>query len=181
MDKKQARKAALAVRDTLAKSQISEFSDKITESFLSEFGAFDSFLLYSSFRSEVQTHRLIEHLYGMNKAVYLPVVCGEELRIGSYTGCDSLSCGAFGIQEPVECADLKHIDIAVVPGVAFDKELHRIGYGKGYYDRLLGAVRFGAVVGLAFECQLFDTFDCEPHDMPMDVLVTEKYIYRRNS
>lgn len=117
----------------------------------------------------------------MNKAVYLPVVCGDELQVGSYKGEDSLSCGTFGIQEPVECADFKHIDIAVVPGVAFDKQLHRVGYGKGYYDRLLGAVRFGVVVGLAFECQVFDAFDYEPHDMPVDVLVTEKYIYRRNS
>jgi len=156
-------------------------SDVIAEKFLNEFGNLDSYLLYSSFKSEVETPKLIDTLYGMKKTVYLPIVCGEELKIGSFDGANSLSCGAFGIQEPVVCADYKHIDIVVVPGVAFDKNLHRIGYGKGYYDRLLGAAHFGVVVGFAFECQLFDAFDYEPHDMPVDVLVTEKYIYRRNS
>ncbi|ADD68686.1 5-formyltetrahydrofolate cyclo-ligase [Denitrovibrio acetiphilus DSM 12809] len=156
-------------------------SDAVAERFLKEFGDFDSYLLYSSFKSEVETHSLIKYLYGMKKTVYLPVVSGDELKLGSYKGEASLSSGAFGIQEPVECTDFKHIDIAVVPGVAFDRALHRIGYGKGYYDRLLGAVRFGIIAGFAFECQLFDSFDHEPHDIPVDVLVTENDIYRRNS
>ena len=129
----------------------------------------------------MQTHRLIDNLYRMNKTVYLPKVNGDRLELGLYKGESSLSGGAFGIQEPVECADYEHIDIAVIPGVGFDRRLYRIGYGKGYYDRLLGAVRPGLTVGFAFECQLFDAFDFEPHDIPADVLVTEKHIYRRNS
>lgn len=127
------------------------------------------------------THQLIDTLYGMKKIVYLPIVNGDRLDIGEFKGWDSLSDGAFGIQEPVERADFRHIDIAVIPGVGFDRRLYRVGYGKGYYDRLLGAVRPGKSVGFAFECQLFDAFDFEPHDVPVDVLVTEKNIYRRTS
>lgn len=153
----------------------------ITERFLAEYSGSESYLLYHSTMNEVHTHQLIEILYGMKKIVFLPIVNGDSLDIGVFKGWDCLSSGAFGILEPVECADIKHIDIAVVPGVAFDKRLHRIGYGKGYYDRLLRAARFGLSVGFAFECQLFDEFDYEPHDIPMDVLVTENYIYRRNS
>lgn len=138
-------------------------------------------MLYHSFMSEVHTHQLIDKLFLMKKTVCLPRVSGDNLKVGVYRGPDSLSPGAFGIQEPVECADFKHIDIAVVPGAAFDRSFHRIGYGKGYYDRLLGAVHFGVTVGFAFECQIIHRFDHEPHDIPVDVLVTEKDIYRRNS
>lgn len=129
----------------------------------------------------MQTHGLVDFLYGMKKIVYLPKVNGDRLLTGLYKGEDSLSYGAFGILEPVECADFDYIDIAVVPGVAFDKRLNRTGYGKGYYDRLLGAAHYGLSVGFAFEFQVFETLDTEPHDMPVDVLVTENNIYRRNS
>ncbi len=179
------RRDALAARDRIASAQINKMSDAITARFLEAYGGFDSYLLYYSFKSEVHTHKLIELLYGMKKVVYLPlVVGGDELKLGHYEGgADSLSDGAFGIQEPVECIELKHIDIAVIPGVAFSKELHRVGYGKGYYDRLLGGAAYcGVRVGFAFECQLFETIDYEPpHDIPVDVLVTENKIYRRNS
>jgi 5-formyltetrahydrofolate cyclo-ligase len=69
----------------------------------------------------------------------------------------------------------------VVPGTAFDKKLNRVGYGKGFYDRFLNSVNAGLTVGFAFECQLFETIDCEPHDVPADILITENNIYRRNS
>lgn len=181
MEKKQARKAALEKRDRLTGAEIEKMSAEVAERFLAEFSGFDSYLLYYSFRSEVSTVKLIEILYEMKKTVYLPVVSGEVLKTGIYRGKDSLSCGAFGIQEPVERAETEHIDIAVVPGAAFDRRLNRTGYGKGYYDRLLGSAHFGARVGFAFECQIVESFDYEPHDVAMDVLVTEKYIYRRNS
>jgi 5-formyltetrahydrofolate cyclo-ligase len=180
MEKAEIRKAALERRGRLTSSELSEMSELICDRFLREFDA-DSYLLYRSFKSEVCTHQLIKSLYGMKKTVYLPKVCGETLSIGQYKGDDSLSCGAFGIWEPVECAMAEYIDVAVVPGAAFDRGLNRIGYGRGYYDRLLGAVRCGVVVGFAFECQIVDSFDYEPHDVPADALVTEKYIYRRNS
>ena len=117
----------------------------------------------------------------MNKTVYLPVVSGAELRLGSYRGEGSLSCGAFGIKEPAGCTHAEYIDVVVVPGVAFDRGLNRIGHGKGYYDRFLGTAHFGVAVGFAFECQIVDRFFNEPHDIPVDVLVTENHIYRRNS
>ena len=181
MEKSQARRDALRVRDELSDFQINEKSEAISERFLKEFTGNDSYLLYYSFKSEVQTHALIDVLYGMKKTIYLPSVDGDKLKLGLYEGANSLSDGAFGIQEPVECITANYIDIAVVPGVAFDKGLHRVGYGKGYYDRLFGAARCGLKVGFAFECQLFEAIDYESHDIPVDVLVTENKIYRRNS
>lgn len=181
MEKKEARRAALEKRAGLTGTERAEKSEAIAERFLREFSAADSYLLYHSFMSEVHTHSLINVLYGMKKTVFLPIVKGECLVTGVYKGENSLLNGAFGIQEPVERAEADHIDIAVIPGAAFDRRLHRAGYGKGYYDRLLGAAHFGLLVGFAFECQIVDEFDFEPHDVPVDVLVTEKDIYRRNS
>jgi len=156
-------------------------SEIIHQKFLDEFSDCESFLLYHSFGSEVQTHQLLDRLYNMKKTVYLPKVDKENLVLGKYLGKGSLASGAFGILEPVECAEVGHIDTAVVPGVAFDRRLFRVGYGRGYYDRLLESGRFGVVAGFAFECQVIDTIFCEPHDIPADVLITEKNIYRRNS
>jgi len=175
------RKDALVARDQIASAQISKLSEAIVDRFLEAYGDFDSYLLYYSFKSEVHTHKLIEVLYGLKKTVYLPVVIGDKLKLGYYEGAGSLSDGAFGIQEPVECTEVKHIDIAVIPGVAFSKGFHRVGYGKGYYDRLLGSACYGKKVGFAFECQLYETIDYDSHDIPVDVLVTENKIYRRNS
>jgi len=181
MEKAKARSEALARRKNLDPAYAKRASVSITERFLAMFQAFDSFLLYVSFKGEVDTVELINALYGMKKAVYLPCVRGDGIELGLYKGENSLICGAYGICEPAECTDYESIDVAAVPGVAFDRRLMRVGWGKGYYDRLLAAGRIRKAVGLAFECQLFDSIKAEPHDIPCDMLVTETDIYRRNS
>jgi 5-formyltetrahydrofolate cyclo-ligase len=181
MEKAKARSEALARREKLDPGFVKQASDVIAEKFLREFSGFNSFLLYVAFRNEVETAKLISVLHGMKKAVYLPRVQGGEVELGLYNGENSLICGTYGILEPAECADYESIDVAVVPGVAFDRQLARVGWGKGYYDRLLAAGRIRKVVGMAFGCQVFDLINTEPHDVPCDVLVTENDIYRRNS
>lgn len=181
MEKAKARSEAIFRRQQLDPEYAEAASLKIAERFLEEFSEFESFLLYADFKNEVGTAKIINALNGMNKAVYLPRIRGGGIELGLYKGENSLICGAYGISEPAECADYDLIDVAAVPGVAFDRRLNRVGWGKGYYDRLLGAGTIRLAVGLAFECQIFDAIDAEPHDIPCDVLVTEKNIYRRNS
>ncbi|WP_303850921.1 5-formyltetrahydrofolate cyclo-ligase [Seleniivibrio woodruffii] len=181
MEKAKARCEALERRNNLDAAYAGAASLKITERFLAEFSEFDSFLLYAGFKGEVDTTALISILYGMKKAVYLPRVRGGGIELGLYKGENSLICGAYGICEPAGCTDYESIDVAAVPGVAFDRRLVRVGWGKGYYDRLLAAGKIRIAAGLAFECQLFDSIEAEPHDIPCDVLVTETDIYRRNS
>ena len=86
----------------------------------------------------------------------------------------------FGIREPTEGArpvDLIELDLIVVPGLVFDERGGRIGYGKGYYDRLLAKARAASdrvrCVGFGFEAQLIDAVPCEPFDQRLDGLVTE--------
>lgn len=181
MEKTLARSKGLKARDSMDTSAARDASGVIVGKFLEEFLRFNSFLCYFSIRSEVYTALLIEELYRINRTVYLPIVKGDEIFTGLYKGNESLIRGAFGVREPAECANTEFIDVAVVPGTAFDRRLNRVGYGRGYYDRLLKKSRTGIIVGFAFECQVVDNICAEPHDVSVDLLITEKYIYRRNS
>lgn len=181
MEKTQARKKALSARNSLDKTYAANASDVIIDRFLEEFAGYGSFLCYHNVRSEVSTERLIKILYGMKKAVYLPRVVGDDIETVLYDGDESLVLGEFGVLEPAGCACFDHIDVVVVPATAFDERCVRVGYGKGYYDRLLKKGRTGLKVGFAYECQKTDNIAFEPHDIPCDLFITEKYIYRRNS
>lgn len=181
MDKAQARSNCLKARDALDIKTAEEASLKIVSRFLEEFSEFNSFLCYSRIKSEVDTAELIKVLCSLKRAVYLPKVFGGEMEIGLYQGENSLITGAYGVREPAVCAFPDSIDVAVVPGTAFDKSCARVGYGRGYYDRFLKKSRIGVVVGFAFECQVVESLIAESHDVPCNLLITENNIYRRNS
>ena len=75
---------------------------------------------------------------------------------------------------------MQELDLLVIPGLAFDRQGGRIGYGKGYFDRLLPAARADALLAaVAFECQLFDAVPMQPYDVRVDAVITETDIYRR--
>ncbi|MEG0506008.1 MAG: 5-formyltetrahydrofolate cyclo-ligase [Longicatena sp.] len=86
----------------------------------------------------------------------------------------------YGILEPVDGFEVDPSEIAVllIPLVAFDEELHRLGHGKGYYDRYLKNYK-GIRIGLAYECQKVASIPCEEHDESLDMIVTEMKIYHR--
>jgi 5-formyltetrahydrofolate cyclo-ligase len=90
--------------------------------------------------------------------------------------------GVFGLREPSADApriELERIDLVIVPGVAFDERGYRLGYGGGYYDRLLPRLRPDCVrIGLAFEEQVFEAVPCDDHDQPVQVLVTPERVLR---
>ena len=97
-------------------------------------------MLYYSLPDEVDTHTLVDSLLMSGKHILLPRVTGEgTMELRRYTGPSDLAQGAYNIMEPTgEVFDnYTDIDIAVIPGVAFDKDGNRMGRGKGYYDRLL--------------------------------------------
>lgn len=132
-------------------------------------------LLYYSLPDEVQTHTFIEH-WKNKKQIILPVVINDtELELRRYTGQKDLSKGAFGIEEPIgeTFEEFESIDLAIIPGVAFDKQGNRLGRGKGYYDRLLPKIH-APKIGICFGFQLTDKIPTDPHDYPMDEIITEK-------
>ena len=132
-------------------------------------------LLYWSMEDEVQTHDFVEKWY-KSKTILLPCVDGDDLRLRQYTGADCMREGEqFGIGEPTgeEYTDLESVDAIIVPGVAFDKEGHRMGRGRGFYDRLLKSTPNAYKIGVCFDFQMVESVPVEPHDVMMDKVVGE--------
>ncbi|WP_297890539.1 5-formyltetrahydrofolate cyclo-ligase, partial [Sulfurihydrogenibium sp.] len=93
---------------------------------------------------------------------------------------DSLVIGYAGIREPVgHEVQPEKVDLIVVPAVVYDKEGHRIGYGKGYYDRFLPKLRYDCLkVGFAYDFQVVEKIPHQPHDFKVDVVITPTKILK---
>lgn len=130
-------------------------------------------LLYHSLPDEVDTHGFIRR-WSDRKRILLPVVIGNELELRVYTDEEHLTKGAFHIDEPTGTpfTDYGQIDLAVIPGVAFDRQGNRLGRGKGYYDRLLPRIPTAYKIGLCFHFQLLDEIPAEAHDVRMDEIIS---------
>ncbi|MDR3187710.1 MAG: 5-formyltetrahydrofolate cyclo-ligase [Prevotellaceae bacterium] len=126
-------------------------------------------LLYASLPDEVQTqHFMRRHI--MHLRLLLPIVHGSTLLVGDATALKQSE--QLGILEPVQAlAEIPPIDVAIIPGVAFDRQNNRLGRGKGYYDRLLSAVSTYKI-GVCFSCQLLGSVPHNDKDVKMDVVVS---------
>lgn len=126
-------------------------------------------LLYYPLPDEVDVRMLIKDAFESGKRVLLPVVKGDELELHLYEGEASLKEGAFGIMEPTgPLFAPKHydeIELAFIPGMAFDSAGHRLGRGKGYYDRLLPNLKAAKLMGICFPFQFLDEVPAEAHDI----------------
>jgi 5-formyltetrahydrofolate cyclo-ligase len=131
---------------------------------------------YHALPGEVQTVAFLEKWYGQ-KQILLPAVEGEGLKFYPYQGENSLKTGSFGIMEPQadKEASIDDIDLAIVPGVAFDRRLNRLGRGKGFYDRFLSEFR-KPVIGICFQFQIFDAVPVDERDCRVTQVITEREI-----
>ena len=140
------------------------------------FATSETILLYHSLPDELPTLGMLSS-WSKTKKIYLPRVVADTLEIGLYTK-EELQQGAFGITEPshsVPPAEIRHIDMAIVPGTAFDCLGNRIGRGKGYYDRLLKCLDTYAI-GVCYDFALLDTLPADDHDIRMQRVVTPNRI-----
>lgn len=130
-------------------------------------------LMYYSLPDEVFTHDFIEK-WSKEKTILLPVVKGDDLELKVYTGRECMQKGCFNIDEPQGeiYNDLTSIDVAVIPGVSFDRHGNRLGRGKGFYDRFLKKLNTFKI-GVCFDFQLNDEIPHGEHDIAMDEVWTE--------
>lgn len=137
----------------------------------------DKILMYHSLPDEISTIEFLDR-WSQTKRFFLPRVNGVNLDILPYDK-SSLRLGAFQIEEPQgdEMADVNDIEMIFVPAVAYDRKGNRVGRGKGYYDRLLAGTK-ALKVGMAYDFQLVDEIDAEPHDVKVDIIITDRGIYR---
>jgi len=146
-------------------------------------------LSYVSFHNEVSTRQFLARVWSDGKRLAVPYCVGDCLELFRLESCDELAPRTLGILEPkadyLGRVDRRigpgELDLIVVPGLAFDPQCGRIGYGKGYYDRLLRQVSAKtAVVAVAFACQVFPEVPVLGYDVRMDKVVTEREVYQRS-
>ena len=132
------------------------------------------FRLLETHPDEVRTHAFVEK-WSKEKTIILPVVKGDELELRAYTGKAHLQTSTFHIEEPTGAPwdPTRKIDLAIIPGVAFDRKGNRLGRGKGYYDRLLSRTELYKI-GVCFRFQLYEEgLPVDAFDTPMDEVWTE--------
>lgn len=178
-DKNALRKCILAKRAALDGKE--ERSEKICRA-VCQSAAFKNaktVFVYLAYNGEVDASGVISQCFAQNKQVCVPVVKeGCLMDAVEITADKPLVKNSFGIFEPSDKTAIvppKSIDLCLIPGSAFDENLNRIGYGKGFYDRYLPLVT-AKKAALAFACQVVKSLPVEDFDVKMDAIVTEKGI-----
>ncbi|MEX2104238.1 MAG: 5-formyltetrahydrofolate cyclo-ligase [Bacilli bacterium] len=140
-----------------------------------------SVLFFSSFRDEVDLWSVMDHSWQMGKTILLPKMTKDTnaLDLFEVDNKKQLKPGQWGILEPdptqTQPIDPKRVSLVIMPGVAFDRHGNRLGYGKGFYDRLLMRIPHHVKrIAVAYHCQLIDEVPTEPHDKKLDGLITER-------
>ena len=178
------RNKILGARDLLSASERHEKSSSAIQNFwsLPEMKRWSTLFVYVNFRSELETLELIRLCLSQGKRVAVPLVDASTVSMIPLLIQDpekDLVPGYYGIPEPDPQKSLRvaarEIDAAVIPGSVFDIQGGRLGYGGGYYDRfLVNDAPQAKRIGLAFEMQVVEKVPVEPHDQPLDILITEK-------
>lgn len=198
IEKKQLRREVLAVRESMPEQEWQEKSKQIEAALMKHpvFQNAEYILSYVNYKKEVETVSLIEKALAMGKHVFCPCVSGKTMDFYEIFSLEELKDGYRGISEP-EIRDAerrffmskKGRCLMIMPGAVFDKKLHRIGYGGGYYDRYLaeifpeeqGKQRNSATpdffaAAVAFSFQVKNEIPYAPHDICPQMIVTEKGI-----
>lgn len=183
--KSELRKECLTRRDALTRAEILGKSQSIRERLcaLPEFASARHVLVYVSMSGEVDTHAMIRDLLKDRRTVLVPIAEDDgTLHWSPLEGLEDLEPGAFGVPEPRpgrrRLVEPPGDALAIVPCVAFAASGHRLGHGKGYFDRFL-AKHSGTSIGLAFETQRVEDLPLEGHDIPLDIFLTESGCYRK--
>lgn len=153
---------------------------KIAENFFSIINDYNTVLLYLSFNDEVDTYKIAEILMQNKIEVYAPKTYGNYMEFYQIESLNDLEEGKFGIKEPKITKKYTHHEkaICIVPGLGFDLNHNRIGYGRGYYDKFL---QKNNVISLAlcYNEQILPFIPTDEHDQKIDIIITDTQIRRK--
>jgi len=171
------RRELIARRNDISMIENAELSARACEALLKlpEYARAGTVLCYKGIRSELETRGFIMQALADGKRVCLPKIAGDSLVAVRYTPESGFVPGRFGTLEPAssDIVPAREIEIAIVPGVGFDLNGGRIGYGKGYFDRYLKEVHCPRV-GVAFGVQIVEDVFSDEWDVKMDVVATDR-------
>ncbi len=186
-EKSRLRKTVLDIRDRLSEPVRTEKSGRIrhlVRSFLETAAPPSARIhLFHSFGSEVATGRILEDLWIRGHPVVVPVIRRDPPRLvlAPMAPGTPMGDGPFGIPEPrgFEPVPPESVAVYLLPGVAFDRQGRRLGYGKGYYDTLLSRIPPDSLkVGIAFSEQIVPRVPVNRLDISMDVIITDEETLR---
>lgn len=181
--KQQLRKEFISIRNNIKNKD--EKSNLIFEKvkLAEEYRTAQVIAMYKSLPSEVDTTELIKYSLDIGKMVALPKIEDDEIN---FYKIDSLNKAfvksEFGVEEPISNVknyiNKKEIDLVIVPGLCFDRENNRLGFGKGFYDKFLAGVK-AKTFGICFEEQILSdgVLPIEKYDIKMKKIITDKNIY----
>lgn len=165
------------MRSRLSERQILEYEAQISEQVLQStpYGENDHICIYQAFRNEVPCDRIMKQAFASGKHVYVPVTdpVAKTMEFYKITPRTEWNEGAYGILEPkgAQCP-LENRALILMPGLVYDRNRHRIGYGGGYYDRYLAAHPEHVTMALCYPFQITDEeLPYEPHDILPDYIV----------
>lgn len=178
-DKKTIRTQTLNIRNSITAAQKQHIDNRLKERLFrnAKFLSANAVLAYVSYNSEADTIEIIRRLLDEKRLVCVPRVCGDTMDFYRIHSTDDLTEGYKGILEPAEECELyipENGDVILVPGSAFDRNLYRIGYGKGYYDRYLSKYDRLYSIGLAYGFQVYDKIPVDEWDYSLDIIITDK-------
>ncbi|MDO5664675.1 MAG: 5-formyltetrahydrofolate cyclo-ligase [Bacteroidia bacterium] len=176
--KKILRKKIAEIKQSYSEKKLQDLSEEVisTLELTEAFQKAEVVLAYYSMSDEVNTRELIKK-YHLQKQFLLPIVNKGELILKKYVSEESMLTSDFGIREPVGDIFLEYdkIDLVIVPGVAFDNTLNRMGRGKGFYDRLLPKIK-APKTAVCFDFQFFDKIPANEGDVKMNMIVCQNEI-----
>ena len=172
-----------AVRGALPDSACDTRSEKIDARLweLSELQRASTVLAFASIGNEVRTHACIESAWAKGKRVGLPRVVGDELLLHLVDPGTALAEGSYSVPEPsADAPRLEPIDVdfALIPALAVDSRGYRIGYGGGYYDKLIPLLKRACTCAVAYDFQLISEVPELPFDVTVDLVVTDERVIR---
>ncbi|MGA1863999.1 MAG: 5-formyltetrahydrofolate cyclo-ligase [bacterium] len=179
------RKLFISKRDNLSSAERQGKSLLIANRLLNldEFRKAKICLLYASFRSEVITEHLIPLILKEEKRLAFPIIDQKSnglLLSEIKNGIEDLIPSTYGIKEPLpekaRLISVDEIDLFLIPGVAFDLSGTRLGFGGGYYDRLLAKIQKKPILALAYDIQITSNLPCGPFDIKMKKIITESRV-----
>ena len=175
MDKCALRRMIREKKRAMSNEQIAEKSRRLGALFANSdlYRQASSIYGYLPYNQEVRTIPMLEQALRDGKRVAVPKVYGEEMRFIWMTDLDLVEKGYSGIPEPV--ADTPEADdptaLVLMPGLAFDAQGHRIGYGGGFYDKFLAREPDHPTVALCYDFQMLEKLETEEFDVPVDLVI----------